>query len=46
MKRRPKENHSTAAWAGIKSRKKRSKVPVPSEFDVAEAKRYVDKNEK
>lgn len=42
----PIEKHDTAAWANIHKEKSVSKVPVPSEFDVKNAKEYVDSNEK
>lgn len=45
-KRKPMENHKTAAWAGVKLAKDHSKVPVPPEEEVIQAKEYVDRNEK
>ncbi|WP_190285333.1 DUF3787 domain-containing protein [Clostridium sp. JN-1] len=42
----PIEKHDTAAWANIHKSKPVSNVPVPSEFDVKNAKEYVDSNEK
>ncbi|AZV59111.1 DUF3787 domain-containing protein [Clostridium sp. AWRP] len=42
----PIEKHDTAAWANIHKEKSISKVSVPSEFDVKNAKEYVDSNEK
>ncbi|WP_074042260.1 CDIF630_02480 family spore surface protein [Desnuesiella massiliensis] len=42
----PIEKHDTAAWAGIKSTKPVSKVTVPSEIDVRNAKEWVDTNQK
>ncbi|RMD00038.1 DUF3787 domain-containing protein [Clostridium autoethanogenum] len=42
----PIEKHDTAAWANIHKEKSVSKVSVPSEFDVKNAKEYVDSNEK
>jgi len=40
------ECHETAAWASEKSQKNGSKVSIPHEFQVANAKRHVDSNEK
>jgi len=40
------EKHTTAAWASIKKQKKGSKVPIPQEFEVEDAKGHVDSNEK
>jgi hypothetical protein len=42
----PIENHETAAWANIEEKKPVSKVPIPSEIEVRNAKEYVDTNEK
>ncbi|MCD2346092.1 MULTISPECIES: CDIF630_02480 family spore surface protein [Clostridium] len=42
----PIEKHDTAAWANIEKLKPISKVSVPSEFDMKNAKEYVDSNEK
>lgn len=42
----PIENHSTAAWANIKKTKRNSKVTMPDEFQVKNAKEYVDSNQK
>jgi len=42
----PIEKHDTASWANIHKEKPVSKVSVPSEFDVKNAKDYVDSNEK
>lgn len=42
----PIEKHDTAAWAGIKTTKPVSKVTVPSELDVRNAKEWVDSNQK
>lgn len=42
----PIEQHSTAAWADIKRLKRKSKVSIPSDFQVENAKDYVDENEK
>ncbi len=42
----PIEKHDTAAWANIASIKKVSKVTMPSELQVDNAKDYVDSNEK
>ncbi|SKC85455.1 CDIF630_02480 family spore surface protein [Maledivibacter halophilus] len=40
------ENHETAAWANIENIKKVSRVPLPSVFEVENAKGWVDKNQK
>lgn len=42
----PHEKHETAAWASIEKQKPVSKVPLPAEFQVKNAKDYVDTNEK
>lgn len=42
----PVENHKTAAWANIKHVKRDSRVPLPSNFEVENAKEWVDNNEK
>jgi len=42
----PVEKHDTAAWANIENKKSHSQVTVPSEFQVINAKEYVDENEK
>ncbi len=42
----PIENHKTAAWANIENVKKNSRVPLPSVFEVENAKEWVDTNEK
>ena len=42
----PIENHRTAAWANIENLKRVSRVPIPSDYEVANAKDYVDKNQK
>ncbi len=42
----PVENHDTAAWANIENLKDVSNVSIPSDFLVAEAKEYVDENQK
>jgi len=43
---KPVENHTTAAWANIESVKPVSNVTIPSDFDVIEAKEWVDANQK
>ncbi len=43
---KPIENHETAAWADIEKTMPESKVPIPSEKAVVEAKEWVDKNHK
>lgn len=45
-KRKPIENHKTAAWANIRTMKKNSCVTIPSEDEVINAKEYVDENKK
>lgn len=40
------EKHDTAAWANINEQKPVSKVPVPSDSEVSNAKNWVDENEK
>ena len=42
----PIEKHETAAWANIESTKQISKVTMPSEEQVDNAKEHVDSNEK
>jgi len=42
----PIEKHDTAAWANIASVKKISKVTMPSELQVDNAKEHVDSNQK
>lgn len=42
----PVENHSTAAWASTEDRKDVSGVNIPDEFQVMNAKEYVDENHK
>ena len=44
--KKPIENQKTAAWADVRSRKRVSGVPEPSDFMVEFAKEYVDENEK
>lgn len=44
--RKPVENHDTAAWANIRSQLDLSKVNVPDEVQVRNAKEFVDSNEK
>lgn len=45
-RKQPIENHKTAAWADIESTKPVSKVTIPSETQVNDAKQHVDRNEK
>ena len=40
------ENHKTAAWSNVSSSKKASKVNIPDDIQVRNAKEYVDSNEK
>jgi hypothetical protein len=42
----PVENHDTAAWADIEEMKPVSRVNIPSEEDIRNAKEYVDSNQK
>jgi hypothetical protein len=42
----PIENHESAAWANIEEQKPVSKVTIPSELEVRNAKEYVDSNQK
>lgn len=42
----PIERHETAAWANIEETKPVSEVTVPSDFEVFEAKDWVDENHK
>jgi len=42
----PIEKHETAAWANVEKTKPVSKVTEPSEVQAANAKEYVDSNQK
>lgn len=42
----PIEKHDSAAWANIEAEKPVSKVAIPSELEVDNAKEYVDTNQK
>ncbi len=42
----PIEKHDTAAWANIESLKPESRVHLPSEEEVTNAKEYVEDNQK
>ena len=42
----PIEEHNTASWANIDHLKAHSRVPIPDELEVRNAKEYVDTNEK
>ena len=42
----PIENHQTAAWANIKNLKRVSKVYIPNEMEIRNAKDWVDNNHK
>ncbi|QUH20308.1 CDIF630_02480 family spore surface protein [Alkaliphilus sp. B6464] len=42
----PIENHITAAWANIDHLKGVSRVPIPNETEVRNAKEWVDTNQK
>jgi hypothetical protein len=43
---KPVEQHDTAAWANVSEVKPESKVNIPDEVQVRNAKEYVDSNEK
>ena len=43
---KPIEQHNTAAWSNISKMKSASKVNIPDETQVRNAKKYVDSNEK
>ncbi|GAA0724517.1 hypothetical protein GCM10008905_18530 [Clostridium malenominatum] len=45
-KKRPIEQHDTAAWANVESIKPISQVTIPSEVDMHNAKEWVDSNQK
>lgn len=45
-KKVPVENQQTAAWANIEKLKGKGKIPIPSKFDVDNAKDWVETNEK
>jgi hypothetical protein len=42
----PIEKHETASWANMEDLKPVSRVNIPSETEVMNAKEYVDSNEK
>ncbi|MCX8131502.1 MAG: DUF3787 domain-containing protein [Clostridia bacterium] len=42
----PVENNSTAAWANVNEIKPVSKVNIPDEVQIRNAKEYVDTNQK
>lgn len=42
----PIENHQTAAWANIEGLKESSRVFIPNETEVRNAKEWVDSNHK
>jgi lantibiotic modifying enzyme len=44
--KQPIEKHNTAAWADVDEKQPVSKVTIPSEFAVENAKDWVDSNEK
>ncbi|HEX2986255.1 MAG TPA: DUF3787 domain-containing protein [Caproiciproducens sp.] len=44
--KKPIENHKTAAWANVEKAKQVSNVAEPSNMQIANAKEYVDENEK
>ncbi|ACB84671.1 CDIF630_02480 family spore surface protein [Natranaerobius thermophilus] len=43
---KPVEKHDTAAWANIKKLKGISQVSLPDEYEVENAKEWVDNNQK
>lgn len=43
---RPVEEHNTAAWANIEELQPVSRVPIPNETQVKNAKEWVDTNQK
>lgn len=43
---RPIENHQTAAWAGVKKLAPETRIIIPEEEMVLQAKEYVDENQK
>lgn len=45
-KKRPIEQHDTAAWANIAELKPVSQVSIPSEIEMHNAKEWVDTNQK
>jgi len=45
-RRQPIEAHNTAAWANIERHQPVSNVSIPSDFEVINAKEYVDENRK
>ncbi|MFZ5968746.1 MAG: CDIF630_02480 family spore surface protein [Bacillota bacterium] len=42
----PIENHQTAAWANIEKQKPHSRVPIPNDKEVINAKEWVEENQK
>jgi len=46
LRNRPKENQYTAAWADIKRVKPGSQVTIPDDYQVIEAKEWVEINKK
>lgn len=46
FRQKPIERHDTASWADVEKTKPVSKVLVPKEIGVLNAKEYVDENEK
>lgn len=46
QRKNPIEKHDTAAWANIEELKSHSKVTIPSDFQVRNAKDHVDANKK
>lgn len=46
LRKRPIEQHTTAAWANIEKLKEISNVSIPSDVQVGNAKAWVDSNQK
>jgi len=46
LNKMPIEKHETAAWANIAKTKLISKVTIPEDFHVENAKEYVEENQK
>ena len=44
--KQPIEKHNTAAWANVSEKQPVSNVTIPSDFQVENAKDWVDTNEK
>lgn len=44
--KKPVESHDTAAWADKENKKEASKVNIPDEMQIFNAKDYVEDNQK